>query len=60
MALMKDLIYYEPYSFEEVISQQVWVDAMLEEYNSIMKKFFWEVDPKLRKGQLLVPASCIR
>ena len=28
----------EPSSFQEVVQHQVWVDAMVEEYNSIMTK----------------------
>ena len=43
MALMKKLIETKPSSFEEVVSQPVWVDAMVEEYESIMKNGVWEV-----------------
>ena len=43
---MSQLISVEPSSYEEVGSQQVWVDAMIEEYNSIMKNFVWEVVPR--------------
>lgn len=35
---MTDLNDYEPPSFEEVVSQKVWVDDIVKEYKSIMKK----------------------
>jgi hypothetical protein len=36
----------EPSTFEEATSRQVWRDAMMEEYNSIMKNDVWEVVPR--------------
>ena len=36
MALITNLIETDPSSFEEVVEQPVWVDAMIEEYDSIM------------------------
>ena len=36
----------EPSSFQEVAQHQVWVDAMVEEYNSIMTNDVWEVVPR--------------
>ena len=36
----------EPSTFEEATSRQVWRDAMMEEYNSIMKNGVWEVVPR--------------
>ena len=41
--LMSQLISAESSSYEEATSKQVWVDAMIEEYNSIMKNDVWEV-----------------
>lgn len=43
MALMNELIKTEPSSFKEAIEQPVWFDAMVEEYESIMKNSVWEV-----------------
>jgi hypothetical protein len=43
----------EPSTFEEVTSRQVWRDAMMEEYNSIMKNDVWEVVPR-PEGKLMV------
>ena len=43
MAPMAELIEIEPSSFEEVVYQPVWVDAMVEEYEYIRKNNVWEV-----------------
>ena len=45
MALMSDLVEKKPSSFEEAVQQQVWVYAMVEEYDSIVRKNVWEVVP---------------
>ena len=37
LAAMSTVVHFEPGSFEEAIKHQVWKDAMLEEYESIMK-----------------------
>ena len=37
MELMTELINYEPSSFGEVAQHDVWQEAMVEEYDSIMK-----------------------
>jgi len=36
MALVGECVESEPSSFEEAVQQLVWVDAMVEEYNSII------------------------
>jgi len=36
----------EPASFQEAAQHQVWLDAMVEEYNSIMVNYVWEVVPR--------------
>ena len=46
MALMIELINYEPSSFGEAAQHDVWQEAMVEEYDSIMKKQVWEVVPR--------------
>jgi hypothetical protein len=43
MALMCDIIDSEPSSFEEASERQVWQDAMVEEYSSIMKNDVWDI-----------------
>jgi hypothetical protein len=46
MALMCDLVEMEPTCFEEVVQEKEWMDAMTEEYKSIMKNDVWEVIPR--------------
>ena len=36
----------EPYSFQEVVQEPTWVDAMVEEYDSIVKNSAWETVPR--------------
>jgi hypothetical protein len=43
VALMSNIIDSEPSSFEEAICQQVWKDAMMEEYQSIVKNDVWDI-----------------
>ena len=58
MALMSNIIDCEPSSFEETVDQQVWRDAMLEEYSSIMKNDVWDVVPK-SEGKSVVSSKWI-
>ena len=44
--LMSLLINAKPSTYKEVASQQVWVDAMIKEYSSIMKNDVWNVVPR--------------
>ena len=46
MALMCDLVDKEPTCFEEAIKQKGWANAMVEEYQSIIKNEVWEVVPR--------------
>ena len=41
MALMYDLVDKEPTCFEEAIKQKEWNDAMVEEFQSIIKNNVW-------------------
>ena len=43
---MSQLIGVKPSTYKEAACQQVWIDAMIEEYSSIMKNDVWEVVPK--------------
>jgi hypothetical protein len=43
VALMSNISDVEPYSFEEVDKLQVWKDAMLEKYKSIIKNNVWDI-----------------
>ena len=51
--LMSQLISVEPSTYKEAASQQVWVDAMIEEYSSIMKNDVWEVVPRLTRKSVV-------
>jgi hypothetical protein len=46
MVLMSSIIDVEPSSFEETADQQVWWDAMVEEYTSIMRNDVWDKVPR--------------
>jgi hypothetical protein len=46
MALMRKCIVIEPYSFQEVVHDPTWVDAMVYEYDSIVKNSAWEIVPR--------------
>jgi hypothetical protein len=46
IAMVSSIRESEPSTFEEANSRQVWRDAMMEEYNSIMKNDVWEVVPR--------------
>ena len=43
MALMSECVVTEPSSFKESVQQSVWVDAMLEKYESVVHKNVWDV-----------------
>jgi hypothetical protein len=43
VALMSNISDAEPSSFEEADKLQVWNDAMLEEYRSILKNNVWDI-----------------
>ena len=47
MALVGECVDTEPSSFEEAVQQPVWVDAMVEEYDSIVRNCVWDVVPRL-------------
>ena len=46
IALVIDIIETEPFGYEEAASQQVWREAMVEEYASIIKNDVWEIVPR--------------
>ena len=46
MALLGECLETEPSSFEEVMQQSVWFDAMVEEYDSIVQNSVWDVVPR--------------
>ena len=46
MALMRKCIMTEPSSFEEAMEDPAWVDAMVEDYDSIVRNSAWEIVPR--------------
>jgi hypothetical protein len=46
IAMVRSIRESDPSTFEGASSRQVWRDAMMEEYNSIMKNDVWEVVPR--------------
>ena len=36
----------EPSSFEEATQEPTWLDAMVEEYDSIVRNIAWEIVPR--------------
>ena len=55
MALAGECVETEPSSFEEAVKQPIWVDAMVEEYDSIVCNSVWDV--VLRPENKLVVSS---
>jgi len=53
MALMTDLVGNEPSSFKEEVEQPLWVDAMVEEHESIVKNNVWEVVPRQKDKSIV-------
>jgi hypothetical protein len=51
---MSKIIDSKPSTYEEVAKQQVWKDAMMEEYQFIMKNHVWEVVPRLEGKSVVI------
>jgi hypothetical protein len=58
IATMSHIIDSEPSSYEEASSQPVWKDAVMEEYQSIMKNDAWDIVPR-PKGKSVVTSKWI-
>ena len=43
---MSKCIVTKPSSFEEAVQEPTWVDAMVDEYNSIVRNSAWEIVPR--------------
>ena len=46
MVLLRKCIVTEPSSFQEVVYEPTWVDAVVEEYDSIVRNSAWEIVPR--------------
>ena len=47
VALLCDFIDKEPFNYEEAAERKEWKDAMIKEYQSIMKNDVWDVVPRI-------------
>ena len=55
---MSSILDSEPSTYDEAASKQCWKDAMMEEYESIMKNDVWEVVPR-SEGKSVVTSKWI-
>jgi hypothetical protein len=55
---MSHIIHFEPSCYEEATSHPVWRDAMMEEYQSIMKNDVWDIVSR-PKGKYVVTSKWI-
>eukprot|EP00253_Pinus_taeda_P036108 PITA_36108 len=53
MALAGEYVETKPYSFEEVVQQLIWVEAMVEEYDSIVRNSVWDVVLRLENTSVV-------
>lgn len=56
VALMSQIIAYEPSSVDKASNQQVWKDAIMEEHQSIIKNDVWDIIPRT-KGKSVVSSK---
>ena len=56
--MLCDIIDKEPSNYEEVAGWKEWKDAMIEEYQSIVKNDVWDVVPRL-EGKSVVTSKWI-
>ena len=50
---MCDLVDQEPTIYEEAAKKKEWVEAMMEEYQLIMKNDVWDIVPKLENKSVV-------
>ena len=53
VALLCDFIDKEPSNYEEAVEWKEWKDAMIEEYQSIMKNDVWDVVPRPNRNSVV-------
>ena len=58
MAFLSDIIDVNPTNYEEAIENKEWKDAMIEEYQSIIKNDVWDVVPR-SKEKIVVSSKLI-
>jgi hypothetical protein len=60
IALMCDLLEEEPIFFQESIQRKEWADAMIEEYQSIIKNEVWKIVPRLKSKYVVSSKSLFK
>ena len=60
IAHMCNLVDDEPYCFEKAEKKQEWKDAMVEEYQSILKNDVWDIVPKLKDKSVVSSKKSIQ
>ena len=50
VSMLCDIIDKEPSTYEEATEKKEWKDAMIKEYQLIMKNDVWEIVPRLEKN----------
>jgi hypothetical protein len=55
---MTSLVNAKPSTFEEAVKKKEWKEAMMEEYQSIMKNDVWEIMPTL-EGKSVVTSKWV-
>ena len=58
IALLCDIVDKEPFDYEEVEEKKEWKDAMIKEYQLIMKNDVWDVVPR-PEGKSVVTSKWI-
>eukprot|EP00253_Pinus_taeda_P030482 PITA_30482 len=53
MSVVGECVETKPSSFEEAVSQPIWVDAMVQEYDSIVRNSVWDVVLRLEKKSIV-------
>jgi hypothetical protein len=53
VALLYDIIDTDPTIYEEVVGNKEWKDAMVEEYQSIVKNEVWDVFPRPKEKSIV-------
>jgi hypothetical protein len=54
MALMSSILDSKPSSFQDETDPQVWQDAMVKEYTSIMKNGVWDIVPRPKRKSIVI------
>ena len=54
---MRSILDFEPSTYDEVVGQQCWKDAMMEDYESIMNNDVWEIVSRPNRKSIVTRGS---